>query len=240
MTTLSLNPSQFYFPRSFGNEGNINWGFIASLLIHGVLAALLIKAVFPVDEQLPQIPEQVITLVEWKPMESHQSKAVFSKSRPAVNRQTKQVASKPKPVVSRRSSVVSDVKQITNHQSPVASAAAAPAPVTHAPSPESANQSTQSTSYSAPSFDAAYLRNPAPDYPAAAKRRRMQGMVLLSVTVSPDGDALVVRLKKSSGFAPLDMAAENAVKRWQFIPAKRGENTVTAQVVVPVEFRLAS
>lgn len=235
MTTLSLNPSQFHLPQSFGSKSDINWGFIASLLMHGILAVLLVKAVFPVEEP-PLIPIQVITLMEQLPVASRQSKPVVSRQSSAVSK-SKPFVSKPKTVVSRRSSVVSEVKPVTSHQSPVASTpvaseVAAPAPVNDHPTPN--------TSYSAPSFDASYLRNPAPEYPAAAKRRRMQGTVLLSVTVSPTGDALSVRLKKSSGFAPLDLAAESAVKRWQFVPAKRGETPVTAQVVVPVEFRIAS
>jgi protein TonB len=58
--------------------------------------------------------------------------------------------------------------------------------------------------------------------------------------VSAEGRAASVSLKQSSGFAPLDAAAENAVRRWRFIPAKRGETPVAASVVVPVEFRLTS
>ncbi len=89
-----------------------------------------------------------------------------------------------------------------------------------------------------PQFDAAYLRNPAPDYPAQARRRAMEGSVMLSVVVREDGSAKTVTVEESSGFALLDASARDAVSRWKFIPAKRGDETVEAQVMVPIEFRL--
>jgi protein TonB len=95
-----------------------------------------------------------------------------------------------------------------------------------------------STVLTKPSFDADYLQNPAPEYPAHAKRRRMQGTVMLDVAVSVNGAARSVRIAQSSGHAPLDSAASDAVKRWKFVPAKRGNTPVAARVMVPIEFRL--
>jgi protein TonB len=89
-----------------------------------------------------------------------------------------------------------------------------------------------------PLFDAAYLRNPAPDYPPHAKRRGMEGTVMLDVLVSRVGEAQAVRIAQTSGFAMLDESARLAVSRWKFIPAKRGNETVEARVMVPIEFRL--
>ncbi len=90
----------------------------------------------------------------------------------------------------------------------------------------------------APIFDAAYLRNPAPEYPAIAKRRGMEGRVLLKVLVTSDGNADTVQVLNSSGYGILDAAATRAVEAWKFIPAKLGDETVMAEVVVPMEFRL--
>jgi protein TonB len=89
-----------------------------------------------------------------------------------------------------------------------------------------------------PLFDAAYLQNPAPEYPAHAKRRNMEGTVMLDVVVSQAGAARSVDIAKSSGFAVLDESAKHAVSRWKFVPAKRGGETVEARVMVPIEFRL--
>ncbi|MEO8407896.1 MAG: energy transducer TonB [Oxalobacteraceae bacterium] len=89
-------------------------------------------------------------------------------------------------------------------------------------------------------FDADYLNNPAPAYPPMSNRNREQGTVLLNVRVSAQGQAEQVQLKRSSGFSRLDDAALAAVQQWRFVPARRGETTVAASVVVPITFRLAS
>jgi len=89
-----------------------------------------------------------------------------------------------------------------------------------------------------PLFDAAYLNNPAPEYPAPAKRRNMEGTVMLDVAVSTAGTAHQVRIAESSGFSLLDESAKHAVSRWKFVPAKRGGEIVEARVMVPIEFRL--
>lgn len=89
-------------------------------------------------------------------------------------------------------------------------------------------------------FDADYLDNPKPLYPHASRRLGEEGKVVLRVFVSADGDAKRVEVKHSSGFQRLDQAAEAAVSRWRFVPAKRGEQAVTAWVVVPIVFSLNS
>ena len=91
---------------------------------------------------------------------------------------------------------------------------------------------------SEPLFDAAYLNNPAPKYPASAKRRNIEGKVLLEVSVNADGEAAKVRISRSSGFPILDNAALEAVKNWRFIPAKKSGKAVAAQVIVPIEFKI--
>ena len=89
-----------------------------------------------------------------------------------------------------------------------------------------------------PSFDAAYLDNPAPRYPPAALRLRESGRVLLSVMVSATGQPERVELARSSGSSRLDQAALETVRRWRFVPARQGERSVAAQVTVPLVFRL--
>lgn len=91
---------------------------------------------------------------------------------------------------------------------------------------------------SEPVFDAAYLNNPAPQYPTSAKRRNIEGKVLLEVLVSVDGNAQKVVVSRSSGFAILDNAALEAVKNWRFVPAKKAGKAVAAQVTVPIEFKI--
>lgn len=83
-----------------------------------------------------------------------------------------------------------------------------------------------------------YLRNPPPVYPRNALRKRMQGIVMIEVRVSSHGLPMRVALERSSGYAMLDEAALEAVRKWKFVPARRGSEVMEASVVVPVEFRI--
>jgi len=89
-----------------------------------------------------------------------------------------------------------------------------------------------------PRFDAAYLQNPAPAYPALSRRAGEKGKVLLRVVVRPDGTPETVELRQSSGAVRLDEAALEAVRKWRFVPARRGDTPVTAAVIVPIVFSL--
>ena len=115
-----------------------------------------------------------------------------------------------------------------------------PEPVAAPPAPPSAPVSNHAppAAISAARFDAAYLHNPRPNYPAASRRLGEEGKVLLKVRVSPDGQAAAVDIEKSSNFERLDEAARQAVARWRFVPAKRGDEAIEAWVIVPLVFRL--
>lgn len=89
-----------------------------------------------------------------------------------------------------------------------------------------------------PSANAAYLKNPAPEYPSFAQRRGWEGTVLLRVRVLASGKPAEIQVQKSSGRDVLDEAAVRAVKRWSFVPAKRGEEAREGWVTVPLDFRL--
>lgn len=89
-----------------------------------------------------------------------------------------------------------------------------------------------------PRFDADYLSNPPPEYPALSRRLGEEGQVLLRVRVSAEGLPLAVELRRSSGFQRLDEAARAAVKDWKFVPARRGETPVEAWVLIPISFTL--
>lgn len=83
-----------------------------------------------------------------------------------------------------------------------------------------------------------YLKNPAPEYPAKAKRQGVQGLVLLTVRVGKDGRPLNIAVKNSSGHSSLDDSAVKAVWKWLFQPAKLGNMPVETTVEVPIRFRL--
>ena len=86
-------------------------------------------------------------------------------------------------------------------------------------------------------FDADYLNSPPPVYPAQSRRRGEAGRVLLLVKVTPQGLPEKVEVSQSSGYARLDEAALAAVRQWRFVPARRGQEPVSASVIVPIEFR---
>ena len=90
----------------------------------------------------------------------------------------------------------------------------------------------------APLFDAAYLNNPAPEYPRAARRLHLQGKVIVRVLVSAAGTAERVGVAQSSGAEMLDKAALDAVREWTFVPARQGSRAVVGEVDVPINFNL--
>lgn len=89
-----------------------------------------------------------------------------------------------------------------------------------------------------PRSDASFLNNPAPVYPATSRRLREQGRVLFDVHILPDGSVGEIRLKRSSGFARLDEAALEAVRRWRYLPARRGDEPIAYWYVQPIDFAL--
>lgn len=84
-----------------------------------------------------------------------------------------------------------------------------------------------------------YRTNPAPIYPPLARSRRQEGLVLLRVSVTAEGRASRVELETSSGFSILDEAALEAVREWQFEPARMGPRAIGSEIQVPVRFQLA-
>ncbi len=87
------------------------------------------------------------------------------------------------------------------------------------------------------SSDAAYLRN-ALAYPVASIRNNEQGTVLLKVLVARDGTVIRAELEKSSGWPNLDAAAVKSVRTWRFTPARRGDEAIEKEYLVPTVFRL--
>lgn len=87
-------------------------------------------------------------------------------------------------------------------------------------------------------YDADYLNNPKPAYPALSNRLGEEGRVLLRVKVSAEGKPLEVSVKTSSGFSRLDEAAVKATYKWRFVPARQGDVALTSWVEVPIQFGL--
>ncbi len=143
-----------------------------------------------------------------------------------------------KPVNKPASKPVAPLIKETNQPTPSMEQTSAPTTATSLPAAEPASKAIDTQTYQSPNFNAAYLNNPAPDYPSISRREGEQGLVLLRVQVTANGTAASVELQTSSGSTRLDQAALEAVKKWRFVPAKRGEQPVSASVTVPVSFSI--
>lgn len=83
-----------------------------------------------------------------------------------------------------------------------------------------------------------YRDNPPPPYPEAARRRQLEGTVVLEVEVSAQGRVGDLVVHRSSGHRMLDESALAAVRGWLFEPGRRGGLPVAMTVQVPVRFGL--
>jgi protein TonB len=81
------------------------------------------------------------------------------------------------------------------------------------------------------------LKNVAPAYPDIAKQARVQGVVILECTISPQGKVTDVKVLR--GIPLLDAAAVEAVKQWVYTPTLLNGVPVPVIMTVTVNFRLS-
>lgn len=162
--------------------------------------------------------------------------------KPAEPVPPKPAPAKPQPVIKPRPAVAPVPLANVPTPNPVEPAPAAPATPAAAAVPVSATAATQASGgvSSEARFDADYLQNPAPVYPSLSRRMGEEGKVMLRAYVLPSGKPESVELKHSSGSARLDEAAMAAVRKWRFVPARKGGDAVAAWVLIPISFRLES
>lgn len=79
---------------------------------------------------------------------------------------------------------------------------------------------------------------PAPDYPWSARRRGIEGRVVIRLEVGADGRPTQVKLIHGSGSDALDQAALAALWHWRLRPAMAEGAPVAGLVVVPIVFKL--
>ncbi len=83
-----------------------------------------------------------------------------------------------------------------------------------------------------------YEQNPPPTYPRLARRRGLEGIVLLDVLVDAAGIVRQVGLAKTSGHTILDKSAVKAVKKWIFHPGKLNGENIEMNVRIPINYSL--
>src|SRR5580698_1989207 len=76
-----------------------------------------------------------------------------------------------------------------------------------------------------------------PKYSKEARKARLEGTVVLAVDVGADGKANDVTVRRGLGMG-LDEEAVKAVKKWRFLPAKKGIKPLEFTTTVEVTFRI--
>nr|WP_321465705.1 energy transducer TonB [uncultured Desulfobulbus sp.] len=255
-------------PKTHGICGKRSWSLpvLAALTIHGAAFAFLLFASFaprqapiPVGESLP------VTLFAAVPgiaAAASQSAAPPPQAALAQERQIQPpqptpapppevVAEPPKPVsiapaprhIAKANKKISKAKPQAPAHTQVAPSQGTPAPVaSHA----TVSSGTNTASIGAQGGAAntviparpRYRDNPPPAYPELARRRQMEGTVVLDVLVNSTGRVDALTVHATSGHSLLDNAALRAVRNWLFVPGKRGGMPLAMSVRVPVRFNL--
>ncbi len=203
--------------RHYGLENRFSFrGLLAVVGLHVVVAVTLLSMnMMPTPPQLTTLMVRVI-----QSESSDQDKAAPPIPKPAVKLPASKIVPLPQPQT-------------------VAVETAAPSPADAMPMVKDAPPpAVAEAAITQPRFDTAYLDNPAPLYPVISRRMREQGTVLLRVFVEPNGRPNQIQVSAGSGSHRLDQAAQEAVWRWKFVPARSGSEAVGAWVLIPVVFSL--
>jgi protein TonB len=100
---------------------------------------------------------------------------------------------------------------------------------------ESSNVARPGNGVSAPTIE----REVKPVYTEAAKRERIQGVVVMDVVVLADGAVGNVNITRSLDTQyGLDDEAVKAVKQWRFHPGTKDGKAVPVQVEIEMSFKL--
>jgi protein TonB len=121
--------------------------------------------------------------------------------------------------------------------------------VTKTPASETADSAAPATAEAAASQAPAAQRGgganepvlieaPEPRYPRRALDLGKEGSVRIEIDVAPDGTVLDARVLTSSGYAPFDEAALDAVRRWRFAAQPANATGSPAQFRHQFHFRL--
>lgn len=198
-------------------------GLGAALALHG-LAAVFLLSYEPTRKALLAAAPIMVDIITPPVVEPPRPLPLLEPPKPKPVARVKQPSPAPRPAPAPVLAVPAEAP------SPIAVAPPPPSPVEAAGAP--------GPTVTQPIYNADYLDNPPPAYPMISRRAGEQGRVVLRVLVSPTGIAEEVQVFTSSGFPRLDESARDAVRRWKFVPAKRGSEPVQAWVRIPIPFVL--
>lgn len=199
-------------------------GIALAVGLHAALVIALLSYA-PARQTLAELAPIMVSLVQPEPAEPPKE---LPKPKPVVRQPVKRIEPKPQPLLT-----------TTAPEAP-APAAIQPPPPAPPPPPEPIAAKPAPAPVTPPQFNAGYLNNPAPVYPAVSRRLGEEGRVVLRVFVDERGLPAQVELRTSSGHERLDSVALETVRQWKFVPARRGDQAVSAWVLVPISFSLRS
>ena len=78
---------------------------------------------------------------------------------------------------------------------------------------------------------------PSPEYSDKARKRKIEGIVMLSAVVTSTGGVSDIHVTKGLGYG-LDEKAVQALSRWKFEPAMKDGKPVSVEIVIEQNFRL--
>ncbi len=198
-------------------------GVVVAVALHAA-ALLALLSYAPARQTLAELAPIMVSLVQEKQPEPPQE---LPKPKPVVKQPVRQPDPKPQPLLT------------INEATPAPAAVVVPPPPPPQPEPVVV-QPAPPAPVIPPQFNADYLNNPAPHYPPLSRRLGEEGRVILRVFVDEKGLPARIEIRSSSKYERLDNIALETVKQWKFVPARRGDQPVSAWVLVPISFSLRS
>jgi periplasmic protein TonB len=210
----------------------------AGWLLHGEAQAPALSAA--PNRETPQVLRLAAVLQEAAPAPARQpeppQRQVVAPSKAQVTKPLAPVAvARPAPVPAAQPAKAQPAQPLQPKVASQSVAAVASAQV--APAKPVAKKAVAEVLSSKPSF-----REPPrqPSYPAQARRRNQQGVVLVEVRLDERGQQRSLNVLRSSGVDSLDRAALEAVAKWRFNPETSGGQAVPSHVQIPIRFALTA
>lgn len=213
-------------PSRYGQSKSPNWVIIALIL---AVHAVLITAIMHVRHQVQRREELRLSVVNLTPPAPPppQDAPPPPPSKPQI------VA--PAPVVR----LATRSPQIAT--TPIAQPVAVSAPTVIAPAPTVALAAPSPPStVQGGDLSTQMVSGKPPRYPIESRRKHEQGTVVLALTLGTDGAVEAIAVTRSSGFARLDDAARDAVRKWRWRPLVQQGRAVKVKGVVEIPFVLRS
>lgn len=210
-------------PSRYGAARRFNLPVLVfTILVHAALFA----AFMTIRDHVVQRREAQLTVLNLTPAPPPPAAAPESAQTPEI---VESVVSTPDPVVDLPPRPVLALPSMVDPQpQPVALPEAAPRAAP--PAPPSIVQASD--------LSARMVSGKPPRYPIQSRRGKEQGTVVLSLVLGVDGTVSSIAVSRSSGFARLDDAALDAVRKWRWEPMMRGRQPVMVKGIVEIPFVL--